>query len=148
MSTLTRHASPLAAALLSAACTLFAASSATLLPAAPARAWWTCPTAQPDFQTRSTNPEHVRCIAETQYQAHDECPNATAMGQTIGTGIRRDYQGMLDKCVGFIGGSPVAILDPTCAGAGAGYVLERRPQPNADRCVKPGSSSAPTRNVN
>lgn len=140
--------SPLAATLLSATCTGLVAASAALLPVAPARAWWTCPTTHPDFQARSGNPAHVRCVAEPQVKPHDECPNATAMGQTIGTGIRRDHQGQADKCVGTIAGNPVVVVDPTCAGAGAGYVLERRPQPNPDRCVKPGGTSAPSRNVN
>jgi hypothetical protein len=144
---MTRPALPFAATLLSGTGMLFTATTAALLPAMPAQAWWSCPTATPTFQQRSGNPEHVRCIGEPQYKSHDECPNATAMGQTIGTGIKRDFQGMLDKCVGQINGVNAVVIDPTCAGAGPGYVLERRPQPNADRCMKPGSSSAPTRNV-
>ena len=138
-------------------CTLLGASTGalalvaglTLLPAQPARAWWSCPTDKPNFEQRSGNPSHVRCTSEAQYRALDECPNATAGGVTVGTGIRRDWQGgSTDKCVGFINRAPVVVLDPTCNGGGSGYVRQVRAQPNADRCVKSGGEAAPSRNVN
>lgn len=139
---------PLLGLLASAGHAFVVAGSLVLLPAAPALAWWACPTDKPNFEIRSSNSQHVRCTSETQYRAHDECPNATAGGVTVGTGIVRDRTGNLDKCVGYVGGQPVVVVDPTCNGGGTGYVLERRSQPNPDRCVKAGSQAAPTRNVN
>ncbi len=125
------------------------AAGLSLLPAQPAHAWWSCPTDKPNFEQRSGNPSHVRCTSEAQYRALDECPNATAGGVTVGTGIRRDWQGgSTDKCVGFINRAPVVVLDPTCNGGGSGYVRQVRAQPNADRCVKSGGEAAPSRNVN
>lgn len=136
-----------ASVLASASSALALVAGLTLLPAQPAQAWWTCPTDKPQFEQRSTNNQHVRCTSETQYRALDECPNATAGGVTVGTGIRRDWQGSTDKCVAFVNKAPVVVLDPTCNGGGGGYVRQIRAQPNADRCMKPGSSAAPTRNV-
>lgn len=133
----------------STAGTVALAAGLSLLPAQPALAWWTCPTDKPNFEQRSGNNSHVRCSSETQYRAPDECPNATAGGATVGTGIQRDWQGgQADKCVAFVGGAPVVVISPTCNGGGSGFVLQTRPQPNHDRCMKPGGSAAPTRNVN
>jgi len=139
---------PLVTLLAASGHALVLASGLALLPAKSAHAWWSCPTDKPNFEVRSSNSSHVRCTSEAQFRAHDECPNATAGGATIGTGIVRDRTGNHDKCVGMVAGQAVVVIDPTCNGGGPGYVLERRTQPNADRCVKPATQAAPTRNVN
>lgn len=138
----------LVALLASAGQALVVAGGLALAPVQSAHAWWTCPTDKPNFEARSSNGSHVRCSSETQYRSLDECPNATASGVTIGTGIKRDYSGNHDKCVGYINNQPVVVLDPTCNGGGTGYAIQRRTQPDHDRCRRLGTEGAPTRNVN
>jgi hypothetical protein len=116
------------------------AATLTLLPGA-AQAWWACPSGM-TMELRNNSSE-VRCHTPTQYHDHDACPLATAAGVTVGTVIRRDFNGNHDKCVGYIAGNVVTQLDPTCNGGGLGYALERRSNPNPDRCRKPASEAAP-----
>lgn len=125
---------------------LAAVALATLLPATAAHAWWACPSGS-SIELRNNNSQ-VRCVSATQYRAHDACSSATHMGVTIGTGIKRDFNGNHDKCVGVVGGVNVVVVDPSCNGGGAGYQLQRRDNPDPDRCRKGGSESAPTVNVN
>ena len=113
------------------------------LPAA-AHAWWACPSGM-QMQLRNNNTE-VRCYAEAQFRNHDACSSATHAGATIGTAIRRDFNGNHDKCVGAVGGVNVIVVDPSCMGGGPGYSLQRRTQPTPDRCRKPASEAIP--NVN
>lgn len=116
------------------------AATLTLFPGT-ANAWWSCPSGM-SMELRNNNTE-VRCHTPTQYRDHDACPLATAGGVTVGTVIRRDFNGNHDKCVGYVAGNVVAQVDPTCNGGGLGYTLQRRSNPNPDRCTKAASEAAP-----
>lgn len=118
------------------------ALAATLysLPGA-AHAWWACPAGM-SMELRNNNTE-VRCYTPAQYRDHDACPQATAAGVTVGTVIKRDHNGNHDKCVAYVAGNQVKELDPSCNGGGFGYSLQRRSNPNPDRCIKPASEAAP-----
>jgi hypothetical protein len=120
------------------------AACLTLLPAV-ANAWWACPSDR-EIQLRNNNTQ-VRCFRETAYRSPDACPMATAGGIAVGTGLRRDFSGNRDKCVGQVNGVNVVVVDPTCNGGGPGYSLQRRSNPNPDRCRRGSSESAPTVNV-
>lgn len=111
-----------------------------MLPGA-AHAWWACPSGMA-MELRNSNSE-VRCFAPTQYREHDACPLATAAGATVGTVIRRDFNGNHDKCVGYVGGNVVVVVDPTCNSGGTGYTLQRRSNPDADRCTKASNQAMP-----
>lgn len=119
------------------------AAALSSLPGA-AHAWWACPSGM-SMQLRNSNTE-VRCYSPTQCRDHDACPQATAAGVAVGTVIRRDHVGNHDKCVGYVAGNPVIQLDPTCNSGGLGYTLQRRSNPNPDRCSKASSEAMP--NVN
>lgn len=111
-----------------------------------ADAWWACPTDAPNMSVRGTGTStNVQCTSNPVLRAHDACPTATAGGVQVGTTIRRDYQANNDKCVGRVNGVDVVVLDPTCSGGGPGFVLARNA--GEDRCVKPGVTRAPTRDV-
>lgn len=118
----------------------------TLLPATHASAWWACPTGYNAAIESRNNDTQVRCVRPEDTRPFDECPNATANGVTVGTGHRRNWHGSRDKCVGFIGGQPVIVLDLSCTGSGPGYT--QQVLDGDDRCRRPGSEAAPTRNVN
>ena len=82
-----------------------------LLPATHASPWWACPSGyDTTVQTRNST-SNVRCMKPEDTKAFNECPNATANGVTVGTGHKRNYSGSRDKCVGYIGGAPVIVLD-------------------------------------
>jgi len=120
-------------------------AAALLLPATSAHAWWACPSGS-TMELRNSNSQ-VRCVTETQYRAHDACSSATHAGMTVGTGIRRDFNGNHDKCVGAVNGVNVIVVDPSCNGGGPGYQLQRRTNPDPDRCRKAGGEVAPSNNV-
>lgn len=114
------------------------AAGLSLLPAQPAHAWWSCPTDKPNFEQRSGNPSHVRCTSEAQYRALDECPNATAGGVTVGTGIRRDWQGgSTDKCVGFITAPRWWCSIPPATAAAAATCARCAPSPTPTAASSP-----------
>jgi hypothetical protein len=122
------------------------ATGLTLAPVHEAKAWWACPTGyEPGLQLRNGNTQ-VRCLKPADTKPFDECPNATAGGIVVGTGHKRNYQGNRDKCVGYIAGKPVVVLNPTCGAPNSGYT--QQVLPGDDRCWRPGGQAAPTRNVN
>lgn len=112
-----------------------------LLPST-AGAWWACPSGM-TMELRNNNTQ-VRCFSPTQYRDHDACPLVTAAGVTVGTVIRRDWDGNHDRCVGFVGGNAVTSVSPTCNSGGPGFTLQRRSNPHPDRCSKSSRQAAPS----
>ena len=114
----------------------------TLLPATQALAWWACPNGYNAAVQGRNNDTNVRCVKPGDTRDFNECPNATANGVTVGTGHRQNFASNRDKCVGYIAGRPVIVLDLSCS---PGYAQQTLP--GRDNCRRSPSFAPPTRNV-